>query len=144
MRNADLRSSTPAYTRSSFARTTASDQPLFSFLCDNSMLSALREGEVALASFVDNEYHQLSPAERSRAFEIISCPSFVKKHSAAYPLIKARFNPGNQYRVKTFYKEKENVYDCFRFEGRFHTGAALFLKESYITEVVRLVCPGVV
>jgi len=121
-----------------FGRSFTAEPSSFTFPGDHSSLAALREGRRSLASFVENDYHLLTPQERMIAFEIISDPSFIKKHAEDYLLLKARFNPANQYRVKTFYQGKENVYQCFSFEGKFFTGAALFLNESKITEVERI------
>lgn len=137
MRNADLLSPSPA--RNYGGYDPLGSKSLSSFIRNgNSVLAALRKGNVELSSFAENAWHRLRPKERVEAFEIIRDTSFVKKHSKDYRLLKARFNPKNQYRVKTFYMGKENVYECFMFEGKFHTGAQLFLNENYITEVVQI------
>jgi hypothetical protein len=138
MRNADLLSPASGTKRRKHNCNVGSEPPSFFWKNENSLLSALRNGTIELNSFIENGYHQLKPGERMKAFEIISNASYVKKHSIDYPLLKARFNPKNQYRVKTFNLVVEHIYECFMFEGKFHTGAQLFLKESYITEVVRI------
>jgi hypothetical protein len=138
MRNIQLLSPTPAFTPDSYASPTPLNQPFISFQYDNKMLSELCQDRVAITSFIENDFHQLTPRERSRVFEIISSPSFAKKSGTDLRLMKTRFDPANQYRVKTLFQGKEEVYDCFRFEGRFHIGTQLILKESYITGIARL------
>jgi len=102
----------------------------------NRTLTELSEGRVAIASFVENDYHKILGEEKVEAFETICHPSFIKKNSDDFPLLKARLNPRNQYQVKTFSLGKENVYECFLFEGKFHTSAEIFIKENFITDII--------
>ncbi len=88
----------PAIYGSSFSAKPSS----LTFSFDHSSLAALRKGSIILASSVENDYYLLTPQQRIEAFKIISNPSFIKKHAEDYLLLKAKFNPGNQYRVKTF------------------------------------------
>lgn len=109
---------------------------------ENSLLSLLREGKVDLGSFLETGYQRLLPSERIKAFEIISDAAFVNKRSQHYPMLKARFNPNNQYKVRTVHLGQEKTYECFRFQGNFHIGVQLFLKESFIIEAVRIKPPA--
>lgn len=138
MKNTNLLSPPSAMKRPKYNCDISSKPSSAFFLNENSVLSALLRGSVELSYFIENDYHELRPEERVKAFEIICDASFIKKHFIDYRLLKARLNPKKQYRVKIFYMGKENVYECFKFEGKFHTGAQLYLNENYITGVVRI------
>lgn len=138
MKNADLLAPSWIRRRGQIARNVDLKPRNFFFHHESYALSALMEGNVDLGSFAENDYHHLTPTERKKAYELVTHPTFLNRHSEDYRLLKARLNPRNQYRVKTRSSGKENVYECFLFEGKFHTGAELFLKESCIVEVTRI------
>ena len=116
------------------------DTAAFNYRFDeqNNLFSALAEGSVAPDSVVEQEYHQLTKAERLHFFTLLCQSSFAGLKGADYRLLKARFDPANQYRIIASSRGKKDVFECFKFEGRYHIGRQLFIKESLITSVSRI------
>lgn len=50
----------------------------------------------------------------------------------------ARYNPDNQYVVKTIHNGIEEVYDAFLQEGRYYIKSNQFISEEYITSVEKI------
>ena len=78
-------------------------------------------------------YHQMTDNERNKLFEWITRNPRFRMEEEDCQVFYDRFNPKNQYKVKVFYNEKEEVIDCFAHKGRFHTSKDTSILEEYIT-----------
>lgn len=50
----------------------------------------------------------------------------------------ARYDPDNQYRVKTLYDGEEEIHEAFLLDGRYYTKSNRFIAEEYITSVEKI------
>ena len=50
-------------------------------------------------------------------------------------IFHARFNPENQYIVKTNYNDKEEAHRAFKMGERYYTTSSSWIAEEYIVEV---------
>ena len=50
-------------------------------------------------------------------------------------IFHARFNPDNQYLVKTNYDDKEEVHRAFKMSERYYTTSTSWIAEEYIVSV---------
>ena len=92
----------------------------------------------ALDTLVETYYHQLTPKERKRLYEQVSRLPFFTLKDEACRIFAARFNPKNQYRLKLRFNGEENEMECFKYNGKYHTGKQLVINDKYVTEVVWL------
>jgi len=91
---------------------------------------------------IDKYYHILTPDERVRLHEWINGnPSFNLKNVDCQ-LFNARFDPKNQYRVKTLFNEKEEEQDAFMWSNEYYLSRSKSILKEYITEVtpIRIEC----
>ncbi len=91
---------------------------------------------------IDKHYHELTQNERSRLFEWIgredSFKSGIENNNEDCELFYARYNPDNQYKVKTLFKAKEDIVECFKYKDRYHTSRNTSIQEDFITEIEKI------
>lgn len=108
----------------------------FSFLVE----TCIPPKPIARAMFwsdvIDKYYHVLTEEEREKLYEWINKnPSFqysLKNNNEDCLVFNARYNPENQYKVKTLYKNKEEIIDCFKFNDKYHTSINTSINEDYM------------
>ena len=109
----------------------------FSFLVE----ACIPPRPIARAMFwddvIDKYYHVLSPDERKRLFEWITRNSYVQTDNEDFQIFVARYNPENQYSVKTLINGTENNLECFKWKDRYHTSKTTSIIEDYIVEITK-------
>lgn len=83
----------------------------------------------------------MTEGEREHLFEWLNrnpwYPESLEKEEDTQ-IFHARFNPDNQYIIKTKYKRKKEEHRAFKLNDRFYTGLNTFIAEEYIIEVNKL------
>jgi hypothetical protein len=83
-------------------------------------------------------WEQMTEGERAHLFEWLNrnpwYPESLEKEEDTQ-IFHARFNPDNQYMVKTKYKRKKGEHRAFKLGDRYYTGHNTFIENEYITEV---------
>ncbi len=114
----------------------------FSFL----VCSTIPPRPIARAMFwhrvIDQYYNVLTKLERGNLFEWV-CREDAFKHgienkNEGCQLFYDRYNPDNQYKVKTLFKDKEDTVECFKYKDRFHTSRNTSIQEEFITEIEKI------
>ena len=86
-------------------------------------------------------WEQMTEGERAHLFEWLNrnpwYPESLEKEEDTQ-VFHARFNPENQYIIKTKYKRKKEEHRAFKLGNRFYTGLNTFIAEEYIIEVNKL------
>ena len=85
---------------------------------------------------IDRYYFQMSWAQRKHFFEWIT-PKLDMKHEES-KIFHARYNPENQYLVKTSYEGKEEDVEAFLFEEKYMITSARRINEDYIISFEKL------
>ena len=104
--------------------------------------SHLRSGTIG--RFVDEFYVWFSPEERKNLHDWIVRDIYDGKFEprsqlcGADRVFMARYNPDNQYRVKTLFDGKEEIHEVFLRNGRYYTKSDRFIAEKYITSVEKI------
>ena len=88
-----------------------------------------------------NKYwHQMTEGERAHLFNWLNknpwYPESLEKEEDT-KTFHARFNPDNQYMVKTLHEGKEQEHRAFKMGDRYYTGTTTFIAEEYITETTK-------
>ena len=89
-------------------------------------------------NFSDVHYHNMNDQQRKQFMEhVMEQPKFdLAKRQCAH--FYARFNPENQYRVTTDYKENVKVINCYLWEGKYHTQMNGYVSPRFITKIIRI------
>ncbi|MHB8762585.1 MAG: hypothetical protein ACYC6J_09450 [Coriobacteriia bacterium] len=114
----------------------------FSFLVE----ACIPPRSIARYSFWDDVinkyYHVLTDEERFSLYEWInkngSMQYSLEKGNEDCELFNARFNPDNQYIVKTLYNDKKEDYNVFKWKDRYHTSKNSSILEQYITDIIKI------
>lgn len=80
---------------------------------------------------------QMTEGERAHLFEWMNRNDYYKESLEKHDDTKvfhARFDPDNQYMVKTKYKRKKEEHRAFKLGDRFYTSLNTFIAEEYILE----------
>jgi hypothetical protein len=90
-------------------------------------------------SLTDKYWYQMTEGERIHLFEWMQ-KSWVYEESLEKEedtqVFHARFNPDNQYMVKTGYKDKEDPHQrAFKMGDRYYIGRNTWIVEDYILSV---------
>ena len=93
-----------------------------------------------------NKYwHQMTEGERAHLFNWLNknpwYPESLEKEEDT-KIFHARFDPDNQYIVKTLHKNEKNrwakqEHRAFKMGDRYYTGTTTFIAEEYITETTK-------
>jgi hypothetical protein len=93
-------------------------------------------------SLTDKYWHQMTEGERAHLFEWLQ-KSWVYEESLKKEQdtqeFHARFNPDNQYMVKTNYEDKEEEHRAFKMNDRYYTGRNKSLVDEYIISVEKFI-----
>lgn len=104
--------------------------------------SHLRSGTIG--RFVDEWYGLFTPQQRKNLRDWILRDVYFGKFEprpsccGEDEAFMARYDPDNQYRVKTLYDGKEKVHDAFLRNGSYYTKSDRFISEEYITSVEKI------
>ncbi len=107
----------------------------FSFLVE----ACIPEKPIARTMFFndvsDKYYHQMTKDERIKLFNWIQLnPNFdLKKKDCEH--FHARFNPDNQFLVKTKYDGKEEAVECYLYKDEYHKNKTTSIIKEFITNV---------
>jgi hypothetical protein len=89
-------------------------------------------------SLTDKYWEQMTEGQRIHLFEWIQM-SWVYEESLEKEVdtqeFHARFNPDNQYIVKTNHNDEVHEHRVYLFNGRYYTSRNRSLTEQYIVEV---------
>ena len=93
-------------------------------------------------SLTDKYWHQMTEGERNHIFEWLQ-KNWIYEESLAKEedtqVFHARFNPDNQYMVKTKYKDKEEEHRTFKMGDRYYTGRNTSLVDEYIISIEKFI-----
>lgn len=91
---------------------------------------------------IDQYYKVLTKNERANLFEWVGREDDFKhgieNKNEGCELFYARYNPDNQYLVKTLFKGKEEEVECFKHKDRYHTSINSSINEDFITEIKKI------
>jgi len=91
---------------------------------------------------IDQYYNVLTKNERANLFEWVGREDALKhgieNKNEDCELFYARYNPYNQYLVKTLFKGKEDTVECFKYKDRYHTTRNTSISEDFITEIKKI------
>ena len=93
-------------------------------------------------SLTDKYWHQMTEIERINLFEWLQRNAFYEESLQTEEdtqVFHARFNPDNQYIVKTKYDDKEEVHRTFKMGERYYTNRNSWIAEEYIISVEKFV-----
>lgn len=105
--------------------------------------ACIPERPIARAMFwrkmIDEYYHDMTDSERANAHRWINLnytyERGIEDGIGDVLLFEARYNPNNQYIVKTDYKGEKKDYECFYYNNNYHTNIRTSIQEEYITSV---------
>jgi len=84
---------------------------------------------------IDKYYHVLTPGERAKLHEWIKRnPAFSLKNEDCQ-IFDARFDPKNQYKVKTVFHGEGNEKEAFMWNNEYYFARNKSILKEYITEV---------
>ena len=96
-------------------------------------------------NLTDVYWFQMTEEERSHLFQWIqkgySYEESLKSEEETQ-IFHARFDPNNQYIVKTIFKGEEKVDRTFKFKGRYYIKRNTFIAEECITNVEKKLLLG--
>lgn len=104
--------------------------------------SHLRSGTIR--RFVDEWYDLFTPQQRKNLYDWILRDIYNGDFKPIFSccgedvIFMARYDPDNQYRVKTLYDGEEEIHEAFLLDGRYYTKSNRFIAEEYITSVKKI------
>jgi hypothetical protein len=91
-------------------------------------------------SLTDKYWHLMTEGERIHLFEWVQ-KSWVYEESLEKEVdtqeFHARFNPDNQYIVKTNHNNEVDEHRVYLFNGRYYTSRNCSIAEQYIVEAIK-------
>lgn len=84
---------------------------------------------------IDKYYFQLSDSESKKLFDWIRTNNKFNINNEDCILFYDRFNPKNQYQVKTNFNDKIEITDCFLHDGKYYKAINRYIADKYIIEV---------
>lgn len=95
---------------------------------------------IARAFFFDNlsekYYHIMSTVERKKLFDWISPKLDLSNEDCVH--FNCRFNPDNQYVIKTEIEGKVDKRNAYLYNNKYHISKTTSINEQYIKEVIKL------
>jgi hypothetical protein len=85
---------------------------------------------------IDRYYFQMTWEQRKHFFEWIT-PKLNMEHEES-KMFYARYNPENQYLVKTLHEEKQENIEAFLFEEKYMLTSARRINKDYISSIEKL------
>ena len=87
---------------------------------------------------IDKDFYQMSKTETKRLYEwIIKNPNF-DNNDVNCRLFDLRFNPDNQYKVKTNYNGEKEIHLAYLCLGKYYITSTTSLIAEYITKIEKL------
>ena len=86
-------------------------------------------------------WFQMSENERAKLFSWLNRNTWYEerlKKEEDTKIFHARFNPDNQYMVKTIYDGKEEESRAFLYDDNYYTKINTYISKQYIKEVNKL------
>ena len=107
--------------------------------------ACIPERPIARSMFWDNltnrYWNEMDESERERMFTWLNRNDIyqesLKKHEQT-KIFHARFDPDNQYLVKTKLNDKEEEHRAFKFDELYCTGIRKWIHPDYIVSVEKL------
>jgi len=93
-------------------------------------------------SLTDKYWYQLTEGERNHLFEWLQKNYYYKEsleQQEDTKIFHARFDPDNQYMVKTNYEGKEEERRTFKMGDRYYIDSKSFISEEYIISVEKFI-----
>lgn len=93
-------------------------------------------------NLTDRYWEKMSEGERMNMFEWLNRNDFYKESlekEEDTQIFHARFNPDNQYMVKTNFDGQEKEYRAFKLGEKFYIGTTTFIAEEYILESIKFI-----
>jgi len=91
---------------------------------------------------IDQYYNVLTKRERADLFEWVTREYAFEKgmenKNEDCELFYTRYNPNNQYLVKTLFKGKEEEVECFKHKDLYHTTRQTSINEDFITDIKKI------
>lgn len=91
---------------------------------------------------VDTHFFALNKEQRMRMFESINRHALFQDGLACGNehciLFNARFDPSNQFLVKTMYEGNEGEHKAFLLDGKYHTDKSTCISKDFIVEVKQI------
>lgn len=88
--------------------------------------------------FSDRHYHKMTPDQRVSFFNHVkNCNGFSLDNEQCRHFY-ARFNPDNQYLVSCFHQGKVSKFECYLYNGEYHSAKDKRVNKEYIKEVIKL------
>lgn len=91
-------------------------------------------------NLTDRYWEQMSEGERMNLFEWLNRNDYYKESLEKQEdtkIFHARFDPDNQYMVKTNFDNKEMEYRTFKLGDKYHIGTTTFIDEEYVVEAIK-------
>lgn len=93
-------------------------------------------------NLTDVYWNNMTEGERAHIFDWLNknpwYPESLEKEDET-KIFHARFDPDNQYMVKTLYEGKEEEHRAFRLNDRFYIGRTKSIADEYIVEANKFV-----
>lgn len=86
---------------------------------------------------INDHYFYMSDREINELFNLIIKNTRFDANNEDCKWFYDRFNPDNQYAVKTLYKGTKTVNYCFFHNGRYHVSKTKSVDEKYIIDVCK-------
>jgi len=93
-------------------------------------------------SLTDKYWTQMTEGERNHLFEWLQKNYYYKEsleQQEDTKIFHARFDPDNQYMVKTNYEGKEEERRTFKMGDRYYIDSKSFISEEYIISVEKFI-----
>lgn len=87
-------------------------------------------------------WSQMSEGQRAHLFEWLNRNDWYKESLEKEQdtlIFHSRFNPDNQYLVKTLHKRKKEEHRAFKMGERYYTNHDTFIDEKYIKGVEKII-----
>jgi hypothetical protein len=93
-------------------------------------------------SLTDKYWAQMTEGERNHLFEWLQKNYYYKEsleQQEDTKVFHARFDPDNQYMVKTNYESKEEERRTFKMGDKYYIDSKSFISEEYIVSIEKIV-----
>jgi hypothetical protein len=84
--------------------------------------------------FSERHYHNMSDDQRKQFFEYVQKQHGFDLEKEQCKHFVARFNPDNQWSVKTNYNGRIEWIDCYIYNDKYHTSKSRFINPEYILQ----------
>jgi hypothetical protein len=112
-----------------------------SFLAEACIPSTPIARAVFWSNLTDRYWEQMTQSERDSLFEWMNRNDFYKeslKEHESTQVFHARFDPNNQYLVKTKYKGEEKEVNAFMMNERYYISTRTYIASEYIINITKL------